>query len=121
MQSSFEPKPSGRGTKFYIHLSNWAEFLSWMSAGIAVAFVVQIAPKLLLIYPIAFILTITYFASNIPHNKTASLLRIAAVFCSLFGFWNLVWLYRDTVSAVVVGAIALIIVGGGYVLWLKLR
>lgn len=120
MQSEFEPKPSGKATKFYIHLSNLGEFLSWMSAGIAISFLVQLIPKFLLLYPLGFILSIAYFASNIPHNPTASILRIVAIVASLVGFWEVFWLHRDSISAVFIVVVAVVLVGAFWV-WQRTR
>ncbi len=117
MQSNFEPKPSGKG-KFYIHLNNWAEFLSWFSSGVALSFIGQLVPQLLLLYPLAVALTLAYFISSLHTNKTANILRITAIVLSCVGFWNLLWLYRDTtLSAVAV--IAILAVFGGVFVWLK--
>jgi hypothetical protein len=104
---------------FYLHLSNWAEFLAWLSFGIALSFLSQISSKLVLIYPMGIICIVTYFTISLPYTKSASLLRIAAALCSLLGFWNLFWLYRDSVCAVLIASIVLLVLIGGYFLWRK--
>lgn len=118
MSTEIQPNPSGRGTRFYIHLSNWSEFFSWFSVGVALSFLVQLIPDLILLYPLAFVLAIAYFVSNLGFNKTANILRIVAISLSLIGFWNLIYLYRDyTITGAMF--IIVILVLGGLFLWLK--
>lgn len=118
MHTEFNPETSGNGTKFYLHLANWSEFFSWFSTGVALSFLVQLVPKLMLLYPLAFVFALAYFILSLSLNRTANLLRIAAVVCSLVGFWNLIYLYRDMVSTAAMTIIILLALGG-LVLWLK--
>lgn len=96
-KTEYSPQPNQNGTRFYLHLANWAEFLSWFSCGVALSFIAQLQPKMMLLYPIGFVFVIGYFISSFSINPTANLLRIMAVIFSLVGFWNLIYLYRDLV------------------------
>ncbi len=119
-QTTYQPQPSGKGTKFYLHLSNVSEFLSWFSFGLALSFIVQLLPKLTLLYPLAFVLCVSYLISSFGTNKTGNLLRLVAVTSSLVGFWNLGYLYRDNISVIAIAFIVLLAVGG-MMLWHLLR
>ena len=101
-QTEFTPLPSGKATKFYLHLSNWAEFFTWFSGGIAISFICQLIPKMFLLYPLGFLFALGYFGVSFNANKQANTLRIVAVVSSLIGFWNLVYLYRDDITAALI-------------------
>ncbi len=111
-QTEFTPKPSGKATKFYLHLSNWTEFFTWFSGGIAISFICQLIPKMFVLYPLCFLFAVGYFGVSFTTNKQANILRIVAVFSSLIGFWNLAYLYRDDITAVVIILVVLFVIGG---------
>lgn len=114
-QTEFTPKPSGKATKFYLHLANWSESFSWFSLGIAVAFLCQLIPKMFLLYPLLFVFTIGYFVISFQANQQGNLLRILAVSSSLIGFWNLFYLYRDSITTAVIIIVVLLALGGAFV------
>ncbi len=111
-QTEFTPKPSGKATKFYLHLSNWAEFFTWFSGGIAISFICQLIPKMFLLYPLSFLFAVGYFGVSFTANKQANILRIVAVVSSLIGFWNLVYLYRDDITSAVIILVVLLVISG---------
>ena len=114
-QTEFTPKPSGKATKFYLHLANWAEFFTWFSGGIAISFLCQLVPKMFLLYPLGFIFALLYFFISFRTNKQGNILRIVAVISSLIGFWNLIYLYRDDIVTAVIIVVALSALGGIFV------
>lgn len=114
-QTEFTPKPSGKATKFYLHLANWAEFFTWFSGGIAVAFLCQLMPQMFLLYPLGFVFTLLYFVVSFQVNKQGNILRISAVISSLIGFWNLFYLYRDYFANALIITIVLLTLGGAFI------
>ena len=115
-QTEFTPLPSGKATKFYLHLANWSEFFTWLSGGIAISFLCQLVPKMFLLYPLLFMFALFYFVVSFPVNRQGNLLRIVAVISSLIGFWNLFYLYRDYFANAVIIVVVLFLVGGAF-LW----
>lgn len=116
--TEINPQPSKKGTKFYIHLSNWSEFFAWKCSGIALSFFTQLVPGFELLYAIAFIMVITYFVSTLRYSKTANILRIVAICLSLLGYWNLIYLHRDYTTTAALFIIVILVIGGLF-LWLK--
>ncbi|MBD2773189.1 hypothetical protein [Iningainema tapete] len=114
-QTEITPKPSGKSTKFYLHLANWSEFFTWFSIGIAVSFLCQLVPKFFLLYPLGFVFAIGYFIVSFSTNKQGNLLRILAVISSLIGFWNVFYLYRDSITTAVTIITVLLAMGGAFV------
>ena len=114
-QTEFTPKPSGKATKFYLHLANWAEFFTWFSGGIAVAFLCQLMPQMFLLYPLGFVFTLLYFVVSFHCDKQGNILRISAVISSLIGFWNLFYLYRDYFANALIITIVLLALGGAFI------
>ncbi|GEM_PF-4404883 len=117
--TEFHPQPSGKSSRFFLHLTNWSELLSWFSMGVAISFASQLMPTLTLLYPIAFTFALAYWGVTWSSNKLGNTLRLIAITASLVGFWNLAYLYRDGMSAAAIILVLLAI--GGLYLWLKLR
>ena len=114
-QTEFTPKPSGKATKFYLHLANWSEFFTWFSGGIAISFLCQLIPKMFLLYPLGFVFTLLYFVVSFQASKQGNILRILAVTSSLIGFWNLFYLYRDYFANALIITIVLLALGGAFI------
>src|SRR5579883_2523418 len=93
--TEYQPKPSGKSSRFFLHLSNWSEFFIW------------------------FLFGITYWGLTWNNNQLGNTLRIAAIIFSLIGYWNLAWLYRD--SFAVIAIITIVLSLGVLYLWLTKR
>jgi|SRR5579883_426487 len=117
--TEYQPKPSGKSSRFFLHLSNWSEFFIWFSMGVGLSFVSQILPAMWLLYPIGFVFGITYWGLTWNNNQLGNTLRIAAIIFSLIGYWNLAWLYRD--SFAVIAIITIVLSLGVLYLWLTKR